>query len=61
MKARIKVRPLENNCHTLFNGKDWSVVHKVDIKAGLIEHVDYLRRIGCEWSANQILKCIRVS
>ena len=61
MKARIKVKGTENNCYTLFNGKDWIVIHRNDIKAGLMSHIDYLRRIGCDWSANRILACIRVS
>ena len=58
MKPRIKVRSMADNCHVIFNGGNWAVVHKSDIKAGLLEHVEYLRRISCNWTADQILKCV---
>lgn len=61
MKTRIKVRPIQNNCHVIFNGRNWAVLHVNDIKTGLLEHVEYLRRIGCNWTADQILKCVVVS
>ncbi len=61
MKARIRVKALENNCHTIFNGKTWAVVHKSDIKQGLQHRIDYLNSIGCKWSAEQIMKCVRVN
>ena len=61
MKARITVRPTGNNCYVISNGKQWSVIHKSDIKNGLMARVEELRSHGCDWSADQILKCIRVS
>ena len=61
MKARITVRPLQNNCHVVLNGKQWAVIHKSDIKNGLMTRIEELRSHGCDWSADQILKCIRVN
>jgi hypothetical protein len=60
-KPRIRVRVTDNNCNVIFNGKAWAVIHKNDLKNGLIEHVQYLRSIKCDWSADQILKCVRVN
>lgn len=63
MKPRIKVRALDTNCHVIFNGKDWAVIHKTDIQKseGIMSRIEYLKRIGCTWSAEQIMKCVRVA
>lgn len=62
MKARITIRQSKTtNCYTLLNGKDWAVVHAADIKKGLIEYVERLKSYNCDFSANKILKCIRLN
>jgi hypothetical protein len=61
MKSRITVRPLENNCHVILNGDVWAVIHKLDAKKGLMARVEELRKHECDWSADRILKCIRVA
>lgn len=62
MKARITIRQSNTtNCYTLLNGKDWAVVHALDIKHGLMNHVEKLKSYNCDFSANQLLKCIRLN
>lgn len=63
MKARITIRQsvLNNNTYTIINGKDWTVLHANDIKTGLLNRIENLRNWGLDYTANKILKCIRVS
>lgn len=60
-KPRIRVRPLNGNCHVIINGRHSAVVHRIDAKKDLMDRVEYLKSIGCDWSADQILKCIRMA
>lgn len=60
-KPRIRVRALDINCHVIFNGKNSAVIHRTDAKKDLMERVEYLKSVGCNWSADQILKCIRMA
>lgn len=62
MKARITIRQSKvANCYTLLNGKTFAVVHANDIKDGLIQRVEKLKSYNCDFSADQLLKCIRLN
>ena len=65
MKARITIRQstLHDTVYTLINGDESKIIHNNDVKVhgSLMGYVEYLRSIGCNWSANTILNCVRVS
>jgi hypothetical protein len=62
MKARIRLRPNGQHTYTLLGDGiwNWAVIGKDKLK-DLASHVDYLRSIGCDTTANKILLSIRVS
>lgn len=61
MKARITIRQSKTSCYVLLNGKTSAIVHPNDIKNGLMERVEKLKSYNCDFSANQLLKCIRLN
>lgn len=62
MKARITIRQSNTtSCYTLLNGKTFAVVHANDIKDGLMARVEKLKSYNCDFSADQLLKCIRLN
>lgn len=69
MKARITIRQDMNTpCYTLINGNVQAAgIHPNDMREGntpidaLLNIVEKLKKNGCYYSANKILKCIRLN